>query len=77
MKLINTVLTDYVALNITLEKSAMSIIEDALDFFYPENSLDNLSMDFSPTQLSFGQGSPLSRGSLVEDISELGLIDLV
>ena len=77
MKLINSVLDDYVTLNLNLEKSAMSIIEDALDLFQVDSSIGSLAMDFSPTQLSFGQGSPLSRGSLVDDITELGPIDLV
>jgi hypothetical protein len=77
MKLINSVMNDYVTLNLNLEKSAVGIIEDALDLFHTENSLNSLAMDFSPTQLSFGQGSPLSRGSLVEDNPELGPIDLV
>jgi hypothetical protein len=77
MKLINSVLNDYVTLNLNLEKSAVSIIEDALDLFHTGSSLDSLAMDFSPTQLSFGQGSPISRGSLVEDNPELGPIDLV
>lgn len=76
-KLVDSVLNDYATLNLNLEKSAMMIIEDALDLFQTENSLDSLAMDFSPTQLSFGQGSPLSRGSLLEDNPELGPIDLV
>lgn len=73
----NTVLDDYVKQNIDLERSALSLIEESLDLFQSDWSLEQ---SFSPTQLSFGQGSPLSRGSLIEDLSHdsaLGSIDMV
>ena len=58
----------------------MSIIEESLDSFIDFSKIQNSAQNLSPTNLSFGQGSPVSRGSLIDGISqnpELGSIDMV
>ena len=56
-------LEEYVVRQIKLEKDGIHILQEALDSL---DTLEYVGFDFSPTNLSFGIGSPIGHGSVLE-----------
>jgi hypothetical protein len=63
-------LKEYVRQQIDFEKSGIVIVQEALQNLEGvTNSLNTQGRSFSPTNLSFGQGSPMSRGSMIDSLN--------
>jgi hypothetical protein len=45
-------------------------MEEALQAISDSNDLFQYGRSFSPTNLSFGQGSPMSRGSMMDSLQQ-------